>query len=488
MKRKLAAVPVLAAATAACNFAPNYHKPDMPVPPAYVESVDWKTAQPADEAQRGAWWSVFQDPALDALEAKVTNANQDLKAAFARLEQARAETRIARADYFPTVTASAGDTRARTSQHAPLYTPGAPPVGSDFVLGADLTYEADVWGRVRNEVAAAKASEQASAADLATLDLSTHAEMAGDWFMLRGDDSQQALLDRTVVDYAKALDLTQNLYQGGAASATDVAQAQAQLDTARTQAEDIRLQRAQLEHAIAVLAGEPTEGFHLDPMPLDGLPPAIDTGLPSALLERRPDIAAAERRVASANAGIGEARAAYFPVFSLSAEAGFESTHSFNWIEAPSRFWSLGPTGVLTVFDAGRHSAQSAQAHGVYDETVADYRGSVLNAYREVEDNLAALRQLEKESTSEAAAVGATGEELRQANLRYKGGIATYLEVVTAENASLSARITAATILQRRMSAAVLLIKALGGDWRGPQPAGSEAPAPAAAVVPAAAG
>ena len=350
----------------ACSFAPPYKVPESPSPPSsYQESGDWKPAEPADSQFRGAWWSIFHDPDLDALEAQVANANQDLKAAYARLVQARAATRIARADLFPTLSIASSATRARTSINSPKFPAGAQPVGNNFDLEADLSYEIDVWGRVRNAVASAKAGAQASAADLGTLDLAVHAELATDYFSLRSEDTQQQLLDQTVQDYAKSLELTRNLYNGGAAALADVAQAQAQLETARTQAADIRLQRAQTEHAIAVLIGRNPSAFHLAPQPLSEAvaPPDLDPGLPSALLERRPDVAAAERRTAAANAQIGVARAAYFPVFSIGAAAGFDSTSASNWLTAPSRLWSAGPAaGVLTVFDAGRHRAQTAQA------------------------------------------------------------------------------------------------------------------------------
>jgi NodT family efflux transporter outer membrane factor (OMF) lipoprotein len=296
------------------------------------------------------------------------------------------------------------------------------------------------------------------------------------------------LLDQTVADYAQSLQLTQNLYSGGAAAIADVAQAQAQLETARTQAADIRLQRAQTEHAIAVLLSENPSAFHLEPnpLPLELTPPPIDPGLPSSLLERRPDVAAAERRVAAANAQIGVARAAYFPVFSLAAAAGFDSTHSSTWLNAPSRLWSLGPAaGVLTLFDAGRHRAQTAQAKAIYDEQVADYRGTVLTAYQEVEDNLAALRQLQQESVSEAAAVTATAKALQQAQYRYKAGLVTYLEVATNENALLQAQLSNVTIQTRRMSASVLLVKALGGGWQRGE--STQARAPGGAQYPLAA-
>src|SRR5882757_5990796 len=427
----------------ACSFAPVYKTPDsVPAASTYKEeSGDWKPAQPLDNQNRGAWWTLFQDPQLDALEAKVGDANQDLRAAFARLQQARAATRIARADLFPALRAGASATRSKTSVNSPTYVPGRNPNYNNFDLEADLSYEFDVWGRVRNAATSAKASQQASAADLAALNLSIHAELAVDYFALRAEDAEQVLLDKTVADYALSLRLTQNLYQGGGAAIADVAQAQAQLETARTQAADIRLQRAQSEHAIAVLLGENPSAFRVEPnpLPLELTPPPIDPGLPSSLMERRPDAAA----------------------------AGFDSTRSSNWVTAPSRLWSLGPAaGVLTLFDAGRHRAQTAQAKAIYDEQVAGYRNTVLTAYQEVEDNLAALRQLQQESVSEAAAVTATAKALQQAQYRYKAGLVTYLEVATNENAALQAQLSNVSIQVRRMNASILLVKALGGGWK----------------------
>ena len=454
----------------ACSFAPRYSVPAPPTaPPAqYHELAGWKQSQPADTGDRGNWWTVFRDPLLDSLEDRVTVDNQNVKAAFARLQQARAQTRIERSAYFPTLSLQAAATRSRTSTNAPLYTNTKPATGNDFVLDADLSYEVDVFGRIRNTVTAARASERASAADLASLDLSMHAELATDYFTLCGLDTEQALLQQTVADYTRALQLTQALFDGGAAARADVDQARAQLESARTSATDIGLRRAQTEHAIAVLVGELPSTFHLDSKPLQvaAEPPPIAAGLPSELLERRPDVAAAERRVAAANAQIGVARAAYFPVFDLSAKAGFESTQTSNWLDAPSRLWSVGPAALLTVFDAGRHRAESAQAHARYDEQVATYRGTVLTAYQEVEDNLAALRDLQGESESEAAAVAATAGALKQTQFQYQGGIVTYLQIAVTENASLAARISAAEIQIRRMNATVLLIKALGGGWK----------------------
>jgi outer membrane protein, multidrug efflux system len=459
----------VAAGMAGCSLAPHYTRPAMPdPPPAYKETAGWKVATPSDAVPRGQWWKQFEDPQLNALEDELAAANQSLKAALARLEQARAQTRIARAAWFPTLTAQASATRGETSIYAPGYVPGRSRTGDSFIAGADLSYEVDLFGRIRSTVAGARATEAATAGDVAALNLALHAELASDYFNLRGLDRQQELLDRTVADYARALALTQNLYHGGATAIADVQQAQTQLETARTQAEDTRLRRAQTEHAIAVLTGNEASSFSVPARAgATQFPsPAVDPGLPSHLLERRPDVAAAERRVAAANAAVGVARAAYFPVFSLAGTAGAEGTSSSNWFSAPSQFWSIGPQALFTVFDAGVHAAQSAAAHAAYDEQVANYRGTVLTAYQDVEDNLAALRQLQREDVSQAAAVEAAQGALQQANLRYQGGIVTYLEVVTTENAALAAQLAAVDIQVRRVNATVLLVKALGGDWR----------------------
>src|SRR5471032_1875569 len=426
---------VLSGGLAACSLAPEYKTPDsVPAAPAYKEADGWKTAQPNEEVARGKWWQAYGDAGLNELEEHVGAGNQNLQAALARLQQARAQSRQVSSDLTPTVSANAQGTRTRTSPNSPRYPTG----------------------------------QQASAADLATLDLSLHAELANDYFSLRSDDAQQLLLDHTVDDYEKSLKLTQNLFNGGGTALIDVAQAQSQLETARTRASDIRLHRAQTEHAIAVLLGRNPSEFHLDAKPMDVAlaPPSIATGLPSALLERRPDVAVAERRVAAANADIGVAKAAYFPVFSLAAMFGYDSAQSSSWLQASSRTWALGPAAALTLFDGGRRRALNEQAQAVYDEKVANYRGTVLTAYQEVEDNIAALVQLEKESNSQAIAVKASGTALEQANYRYKGGLVTYLEVATIENVALQAQLSAAAIQLRRMQASVLLVKALGGGWQ----------------------
>lgn len=464
---------------AACSFAPEYQAPAEPSPAAFKEAGEWKPAEPADHAPRGPWWTAFGDPELDALEDRVTSANQDLRAAVARYDQARATARIARADLFPNLSANAGATRQQTSRNRATYSALQPHIYSDYTLNADVSYELDVWGRVRNTVAAARAQAQASAGDLATVDLAMHAELATDYFLLRSDDTRQTLLDDTVKAYQQALDLTRRRHDGGVAAAADVDQAETQLQTATTLAADNRLKRSQLEHAIAVLIGQPPSGFSLPTSPLAATLPPIDPGLPSQLLERRPDVAAGERRVFAANAQIGVARAAFFPVFGLNAAAGFESRSPSSWIEAPSSLWSFGPSATLALLDWGRREAVTDRARAAYDEAVADYRQSVLTAYQDVEDNLIALRQLDEEHQSQTAAVAAAQRAQAQAGNRYKGGIATYLEVTVAQNNALQAQLSLADIEVRRINAGVLLAKALGGGW---QPAQLDAPVTASAA------
>jgi NodT family efflux transporter outer membrane factor (OMF) lipoprotein len=450
-----------------CSFAPPYKVPDTGAPAEhYKELADWKVAEPKDAEPRGNWWVVYHDPDLDRLEEKIP-ANLNLKAAFARLQQARAQYRIARADLFPTLTADPYATREKFSPNAPKELPGFPTTLNDFLLGADFSYEVDLWGRVRNEVSSAKAARQASAADYASVELSLRAQLAEDYFNLRAYDAEVALYDHTVESYRQALKLTTDLFNGGAAALGDVAQAQAELDNALTQSADFRLQRAQVEHAIAVMVGENPSLFDMpvNALRLDVVPPAIDVGLPSTLLERRPDVAEAERKVASANAQIGVARAAYFPKLTLNAAGGVESTRTSNLLSTSSVFWSLGPQISAPIFEGGRLVAETARVKAVYEEQAADYRNTVLTAYQDVEDNLVALRRLQEESESDAAAVIATGVALKQAQDRYAAGIVTYLEVSTAETAALQAQVQASTIQARRMSASILLIKALGGGW-----------------------
>jgi NodT family efflux transporter outer membrane factor (OMF) lipoprotein len=448
-----------------CSLAPNYKKPATEVPPAFKEAGDWATAQPADDAARGNWWKIFGDPQLNALEDKVTAANQNLKVALAQYQEARNAADAARADLFPTVTGSGSATRNKDSGNI-VDRPGIK-YFNDFSFGANMSYEVDLWGRVRNAVAAAKDEAAASKADLAGVDLSLHAELASDYFALRGDDTMQDVLDETVKIDQQAFDLVNDRLKGGIATETDLDQAQTELENAKTQAADTRLQRAQLEHAIAVLIGQPPASFSQDHVPLGDLAPAaVNPGLPSVLLERRPDIAAAERRAAAANAEIGVARAAWFPTFSLTGSIGYESQGTSTWLDAPSRFWSLGPSGVMTLFDAGRIDALSDEARAAYDEAAADYRQTVLNAYQEVEDNLVALHRLEEENKSQQAAASAAERSLTQEKNLYEGGAATYIDVAVAQNTALQAELALVNIRVRRMTADVQLIKALGGGWQ----------------------
>lgn len=460
----LLAALVLGLLLCGCTVGPRYSRPQAASAPEYKETPpNWKQAQPADQIVRGKWWEIFQDPQLNALEEQVSVSNQNLKAAQAQFLQARALVRLNRADLYPTVTAGASASRHRLSLNSPLT--GTTTNYTDLVLPADVTYEADVWGRVRRTVEAARANAQASAADLEAVSLSVHAELAADYFQLRTLDAEERLLSTTVTAFEKALELTDNRYKGGVASGVDVAQAQTQLETTRALAIDIMVQRQLFEHAIAALAGQPASSFTIPASPWDTPPPAIPPGLFSDLLERRPDVASSERHIAAANAQIGIARAAYFPQLSLNATAGFESGSISKWLDGPSGFAAAGISALVTVFDAGRRRAVSEQAQAAYDQAVANYRQTVLTSFQEVEDNLAALRILEDEAKTQAAAVNAAEHSLQLSNNRYKGGVVTYLEVITAQSTALNNQRAAVDILRRRMNATVLLIKALGGGW-----------------------
>ena len=452
-----------------CTVGPKYVRPTAEVPADYKEAGNWKTAQPGDALSKGKWWEVYQDPQLNALEEQIAVSNQNLKIAQAQYTEARAALKVSRSGLFPAVTGGFTATRSRQSENRPLFSSTLATTYSDFSIPVDASYEADVWGRVRRTVEASRSEAQASAADLATVDLSLHAELAFDYFSLRGLDAQKALLDSTVVSYQKALELTQSRYQGGLASAVEVAQAQTTLETTRAQAADVMVQRAAFEHAIAVLIGKPAAAFNLPASPLSAPPPAIPPGLPSDLLERRPDIAAAERRVQEANANIGVARAAYFPLITLSASGGFESGVITTLIQGPSGLWSLGGSAAEILFDAGKRRGISDQAIAAHEASVAGYRETVLTAFQQVEDNLAALRILEDEAKTQDGAVAAAQHSLALSINRYKGGVTSYLEVTTAQSAALADEVTAVSILTRRMTASVLLVKALGGGWNASQ-------------------
>ena len=451
-----------------CMVGPDYTRPSAPMTLAYKEAPPpgegWKLAQPSDEMSRGKWWEIFGDPQLNALAEQVTVANQDLKVAEARFSQARAIVSFDRAALFPTISAGVGISSIRRSDNAPFRTRSFPSTG-DFLLSFDLSYELDLWGRIRRTVAAAREEAQATAADLATVQLSLQAELAMNYFQLRSADARQRLLNDTVKAYTAALKLTVNRFEGGAAPKSDVAQAQTQLETTQAQATDVGVQRAQYEHAIATLVGQPPAAFSLPPAPLNLQPPPIPVGLPSQLLERRPDIAAAERRVAEANEQIGIAKAAYFPTVVIDASAGFEGSKITNWLQWPSLLWSVGASLTQTLFDAGRRCATSDAAIANYDATVATYRQTTLTAFQQVEDNLAALRVLMQEAEEQRRAVAAAQEFLQLATNRFKGGIDTYLLVTTAQAFALNNELNAVNILLRRMNASALLIKAIGGGW-----------------------
>jgi NodT family efflux transporter outer membrane factor (OMF) lipoprotein len=449
-----------------CVVGPKYHQPAVPAPPAYKEVGDWKPAQPNDHNLGGSWWTIFQDPQLNELEDQINVSNQNLKAAAAQFRQARATLRYYRADYYPTVTVGPSATRERISSRRPPSTSIFDGITyNDFVLPFDVSYQADVWGRVRKNVESYREQAQASAADLATVNLSMHADLAVDYFQARSLDAEEQLLNTTVTQYEQALQLTESRFQGGIASEVEVEQAKTILQTTRAQAIDVGVARAQYEHAVAILIGKPPAEFSLPPLPLTAPPPHIPIGLPSDLLERRPDIAAAERLVASANAQIGVAKSAYYPVISLGATGGFESSSITTLLNGPSGLWSFGLSAVSTVFDVGRRRAFTDEARAAYDSQVANYRQVVLNGFQQVEDNLAAVRILEDEAKVQDEAVVAAQHSLDLSITRYKGGVTSYLEVITAQNAALADQVTAVNILGRRMANTVLLIQALGGGW-----------------------
>jgi len=466
-KRALAGVGLVSVLSiAGCAVGPKYNRPAVEVPPAYKEVGDWKPAQPNDQNLGGAWWQIFQDQQLNALEDQINVSNQNLKAAEAQYTQTRAVLRYYRADYYPSITAGAAATRNRISNNRPpghLSSNGA--TYNDYQIPLQLSYELDVWGRVRKTVESQREQAQASAADLATVNLSLHAQLALFYFQARSLDAQEQLLNSTVAQYEQAFQLTDTRFKGGLASEVEVQQASTQLETTRAQAIDVGVQRSQYEHAIATLVGKPASSFHLSPLPLTSPPPSIPLELPSELLERRPDIAAAERRMAAANAQIGVAKAAYYPNISLGATGGFESGVITTLLSGPSILWSVGASAIAPIFDAGRRRANTDQAIAAYDQTVANYRETVLTGFQQVEDNLAALRILEKEADTQQRAVLASQKYLELALTRYRGGITSYLEVTTAQSAALTDEVTAVNILGRRLTSAVLLIQALGGGW-----------------------
>lgn len=459
-----AALALALAGAGGCAVGPNYVRPPFEAPTAFKELEGWKRAEPKDAELRGSWWEVFGDPDLDALETQVVAANQTLAQAVATYAESRALVREARSSYFPTVAIGIGATRSRASANIANFSSTQGAV-TEQSLPVDASWEPDLWGRVRRSVESQQAGAQASAGDLASAQLSLQAQLAQDYFTLRTLDAVRRLLDDTVVAFETSLQMTKNRYDAGVAARTDVVQAQAQLETTRAQAIDVGVQRAQTEHAIARLVGRPPEQLSIASDPLDATPPSVPVGLPSELLERRPDIAAAERRMAAANAQIGVAESAYYPTVTLSASGGFESASLAEWFTWASRLWSVGPSVSETVFDGGLRRAQTDFARASFDASVAAYRDTVLGAFQGVEDQLAALRIFQDEAVAQAAAVEAARESVVLTTNQYRAGTVSYLDVVTVQAIALADERTDVELRGERMTASVLLIEALGGGW-----------------------
>jgi len=430
---------VVASLLAACSLAPPYKPPQTEAVAQFKEAGDWMPAQPADAQQRGDWWQVFSDPKLDELETQLNTANPDLQAAVARFVQARAVARQDVSAEFPTVGAGVSGTRARSSATGPLssFYGNVPVTSNDFIAGLNLNWEIDLFGRLRNTANAAKAQAQSSEADAAAVALSLQAELATDYFSLRGDDTTIVLLEDTIKVFDHAYDLTKNRYTEGISAATDV----------------------------DVLLGVLPSSFGLEPAQLAGSVPPVSSGLPSVLLQRRPDVARAERAMAAANAQIGVARAAWFPVFTLTGEAGFQSLLGSQWLKAPSRIWSVGPSATVPLLDFGARSAVNQQARAAYDEAVANYRKTTLTAYQEVEDNLAALHHLADEVAADQAASKSAESAASHSDKRYDAGVADYVEVTTTHTAALQEDRDAISARVLQLNAAVALVRATGGGW-----------------------
>jgi NodT family efflux transporter outer membrane factor (OMF) lipoprotein len=465
---------------AGCTVGPNYKRPDLsvPPPPSYKETAPsavvpppnpnggtWKQATPSDGMLRGKWWEIYNDPQLNSLEDQIAGQNQNLRAAMENYLAARDQVRIARADFYPTLNGNVSAERAKASAHRPLAPTATGSQYGDLQLGGQASWEPDLWGRIRRNVEASRANAQANAADLANLDLVLHAELATDYFELRGLDSDARLLERAVADYQHQLDLNQQLVKGGLATEVVVAQALTQLETTRAQLVDINQARNQFEHAIATLINKEAGQVTLQPTPLDQELPGIPVGVPSQLIERRPDISAAERRTAEANARIGIAISAYYPNVVIGGAGGFESTNIGTLIQGPSALWSLGAQATQILFDAGRRHAVTEQARHLYEAEAAMYRATVLGAFNEVEDRLSDLRILDQETTTERRAVAAAQHSLDLSNQRYKGGVTNYLEVLVAETALLTNQRTLTDLKTRQFAASVGLVRSVGGGW-----------------------
>ena len=455
--------PILATLLAGCTVGPDYVRPPMPTPAAFKELKGWKPAQPHDHKITGKWWEIFQDPQLNALEEQVASGNQSIAQAEAQYRQAQALVQAARATYFPTATSTTTVNRFRAASGTNVAVPGV-----KYLFGENFStsWTPDLWGAVRRQVEANIGSSQASAATMLALRLSTQATLAQDYFQMRALDAQKKLLDETVASYHKSLELTQNRYAAGVAARADVVLAESQLESARAQSIDVEVLRAQMEHAVAVLTGKAPSELSLPATPLTAVPPPIPVAIPSQLLERRPDIASAERQIAAANALIGVAKAAYFPTVTLAANNGFQSNTLTSLASLASRYWALGPTAMAwSIFDGGARNAQMKQAIDGFDAAVANYKQTVLTGFQQVEDNLAALRILEDEAQVQDKAVQAFRESLALTTNQYKSGTVSYLNVMVAQAAALASENNAVQLKGKRLSAAVLLVTALGGGW-----------------------
>ncbi|MCQ8106193.1 efflux transporter outer membrane subunit [Methylomonas sp. SURF-2] len=465
----------LALPLTACMVGPDYARPAAPAAAEFKEVKGWKQASPRDHLLPGAWWEVFDDPQLTALEQQVAAANQSVAQAEAQYRQAQHLVQSAQSSLLPLAMLNGGFNRFKAATGQNVAVSG---VRNLFTQSVNIAWEPDLWGRVRRQLEANIDSAQASAANLQALILSSQAALADSYFQMKMLDAQKALLDETLQAYGKNLDITQNRYKAGVVSKADVAQAQTQLETTRAQAMDLGVQRAKLEHAIAVLIGKTPAELSLAADGRTARVPDIPVSLPSELLERRPDIAAAERNMAAANAQIGVAKAAYYPTLNLAATNGFQSSDADSLFTMARRFWSLGPAGAaLTLFDGGAKNAQYRQAMAAYDASVAGYRQAVLTGFQEVEDSLAALRILEQEAQAQDQAVAAAGQSLALTLNQYKAGTVGYLDVIITQTAELAGRQTALQLQGQRLAAAVALVKALGGGWHQAQLPDEEAAA-----------
>ena len=461
----LASAGIALALLSSCSLAPPLKVPSVPTAVAYKELGPWTMAQPADRLPRDSWWTLYDSAELDQLETRLIAGNPTLAAALGNYAQAKALSDQARAGLFPTLGVGASVTRNRESVNAPLRGPTTPVNYNNDTVGGSIGYELDLWGQIRNEVAAGEANAAASAADLENARLSLIGQLADDYIQLRSLDRDSAILDATVAAYARALTLTQQRHDAGIAPGLDVSQAQTQLDAARSQVAQTLAQRALMEHAIAALLGESASSFSLKPQIVAITLPQIPSGVPSTLLERRPDIAAAQRRMVAANANIGAARAAYYPSLTLGAQGGYQSTSISNWLTAPSSFWAIGPNALLSVFDGGLRRAQVAQARAQFDTAAANYRGVAIGAFQQVEDSLATLNHYHDAAEEEKAALDAAQRTLDLSMALYVKGAVDYLTVVTSQTAVLQTQLESLSLDTQRLRASVDLIRALGGGW-----------------------